>query len=130
VWAALTSSCPLPASFVSTVLELPWVILANLPTVLPVIASYTPTFFAFLAFVLWNGGIVLGHQEYHGVSLHLPQTAYFFTFATALGGPALLDVGIERFVTRAVKDSIGRPRCVRLLKLAAQEVDLTRSYLL
>lgn len=98
----------------STVLELPWVILSNLPTVLPVIASYTPTFFAFVAFVLWNGGIVLGHHEYHGVSLHLPQTAYFFGFATALGGPILLDVGLRRLAARAVKDSVGRPQCVSL----------------
>lgn len=105
-----TTVCSTTASFVSTVLELPWVMLANLPTVIPIIAAYTPTFFAFFSFVLWNGGIVLGHQEYHGVSFHLPQTAYFFAFATAIGGPALLDIGLRRSFARLAKDAFGGPR--------------------
>lgn len=84
--------------------------LANLPAVLPTIASYTPAFSFFLVFVQWNGGIVLGHQEYHGVSLHLPQTAYFFGFATAVGGVILLDVGVKQLASRALKDAFGGPR--------------------
>ncbi|KAG8826024.1 glucosyltransferase [Serendipita sp. 401] len=48
----------------------------------------------FGAFVVWNGGIVLGDKSNHIPALHIPQLFYFYAFVTALGWPALLLSGV------------------------------------
>ena len=36
---------------------------------------------AFVTFVYLNGGVALGHQEFHAFSLHWGQIPYFFLFS-------------------------------------------------
>ena len=43
---------------------------------------------AFVVFVLQNGSIVLGHQQYHSFSLHLAQSNYFVLTAVGACGPS------------------------------------------
>eukprot|EP01079_Euglenida_sp_SAG-EU17-18_P007162 gene7162-1279_t len=40
----------------------------------------------FAAFVVWNGSIVLGHQEYHQAGLHFAQLVYVMPFMAVFGG--------------------------------------------
>lgn len=47
-------------SFVLELLELPVALVQRWRTTLPILAPYLPTFISFLAFIRWNGGIVLG----------------------------------------------------------------------
>ncbi|KAF7310554.1 hypothetical protein HMN09_00598200 [Mycena chlorophos] len=75
-----------PGDFVRAILSLPNVLLDILPAFVP----YAGVLAAFAAFVVWNGGIVLGDKSNHIPTLHVPQVYYFFAFATAFGWPVLL----------------------------------------
>ncbi|GAA5982340.1 hypothetical protein JCM10908_006604 [Rhodotorula pacifica] len=80
--------------------------LRNFPALLPVLASYLPVFAAALAFVRWNGGIVLGDKANHVPTLHLAQVWYFLAFAAAFFAPQVLGV---RPVMRALVGSVRTP---------------------
>lgn len=77
-----------------------------LPDILPSFVPYTLVLAAFGAFVVWNGGIVLGKsmcgvlrwpwliemlgdKSNHIPALHIPQLYYFIAAATFFGWPAL-----------------------------------------
>ena len=45
---------------------------------------------AFGAFVIWNGGVVLGDKSNHIAGLHLPQVLYIWPFLIAFSWPVLL----------------------------------------
>ncbi|OBZ79247.1 Dol-P-Glc:Glc(2)Man(9)GlcNAc(2)-PP-Dol alpha-1,2-glucosyltransferase [Grifola frondosa] len=75
-----------PADLVRTILSAPKV----LPDILPSFVPYSLVVTAFAAFVVWNGGIVLGDKSNHVPAFHVPQLYYFVGFATAFGWPALL----------------------------------------
>ncbi|PCH33326.1 glycosyltransferase family 59 protein [Wolfiporia cocos MD-104 SS10] len=75
-----------PEDLVKAVLSVPWI----LPGILPAFVPYALVLAGFGAFVVWNGGIVLGDKSNHVPVLHVPQLYYFVGFASILGGPALL----------------------------------------
>ncbi|KAI0757334.1 glucosyltransferase [Daedaleopsis nitida] len=75
-----------PVDLLWSVLSAPKVLLDILPALVP----YALVIAAFGAFVIWNGGIVLGDKSNHIPALHVPQLYYFVGFATAFGWPALL----------------------------------------
>ncbi|GAA5869199.1 hypothetical protein JCM3774_003978 [Rhodotorula dairenensis] len=64
--------------------------LRNLPALVPVLASYGPVFAGAVAFVRWNGGIVLGDKANHVPTVHLAQVLYFLAFAAFFFSPLLL----------------------------------------
>jgi alpha-1,2-glucosyltransferase len=72
-----------------------------------VLGTYLPVLLAFVTFVMWNGGIVLGHQEMHVASLHYAQVPYFLAFSTLLGWPILFNEGIWRPLSRAIRLGAG-----------------------
>lgn len=94
---------------VQTLLTVPKVI----PDVLPCFLPYALVLGLFGAFVIWNGGIVLGMALYiewvsnclgisshssgdqanHIPSLHIPQLYYFVAFSGVLGWPVLVSGG-------------------------------------
>ncbi|KAI0706067.1 glucosyltransferase [Cytidiella melzeri] len=80
---AMTAS---PADLLWSIASVPKV----LPQILPSFLPYAVVLAAFGAFVVWNGGIVLGDKSNHIASLHVPQLYYFVGFATLMGWPALL----------------------------------------
>ena len=45
---------------------------------------------SFLAFILWNGSVVLGDKGNHHATLHLPQMLYLWPFITFFSWPLLL----------------------------------------
>jgi alpha-1,2-glucosyltransferase len=51
---------------------------------------------AFVAFVVWNGGITLGDKEAHAPTLHLMQPLYLALFCLASAGPLLLQPAVLR----------------------------------
>lgn len=75
-----------------------------------VLCAYFPVLLAFVTFVMWNGGIVLGHQEMHVASLHYAQVPYFVAFSTLLGWPVLFNEGIWRPLSRAILLGAGNKR--------------------
>lgn len=96
--------CELAADLIRSVLSAPRV----LPDILVNFVPYALVLGAFGAFVVWNGGIVLGRRTIfptdgsmltrwfvgdkanHVPALHVPQLYYFVGFATAFGWPALV----------------------------------------
>lgn len=75
-------------------------------------APYLPIFAAFIAFLRWNGGIVLGHKEMHVAVAHVPQVLYFITFATGMLLPALTSGGVIDLVLGTVEAAFGSKRWV------------------
>ena len=91
---------------VSSIISFPRV----LPSILGAFVPYALVLAGFGAFIVWNGGIVLGMQQSHWCSFfcshgiycvkgdksnhipafHIPQLYYFVGFATILGWPALI----------------------------------------
>ncbi|KAI8995441.1 glucosyltransferase [Trametes punicea] len=61
-----------------------------LPVILPNFVPYALVLVAFGAFVVWNGGIVLGDKANHIPAFHVPQLYYFVGFAAIFGWPALI----------------------------------------
>ncbi|GAA5836037.1 hypothetical protein JCM11251_006630 [Rhodosporidiobolus azoricus] len=68
--------------------------------VLPILAAYMLVFIAAGAFVVWNGGIVLGDKQNHVATLHIPQLYYFTAFAAVFFTLPILSV-------RSVKTALG-----------------------
>ncbi|KXN83632.1 Dol-P-Glc:Glc(2)Man(9)GlcNAc(2)-PP-Dol alpha-1,2-glucosyltransferase [Leucoagaricus sp. SymC.cos] len=61
-----------------------------LPDILPSFLPYLLVLLAFGAFIIWNGGIVLGDKSNHIPAFHIPQLYYFIAIATFFGWPALV----------------------------------------
>ncbi|KAK7694275.1 hypothetical protein QCA50_001456 [Cerrena zonata] len=76
-----------PVDLVKTVASVPHVIADILPAFIP----YSLVVAGFAAFVVWNGGIVLGDKSNHVPVFHIPQMYYFLGFSSLLGLPALVD---------------------------------------
>lgn len=66
--------------------SVPWILMDILPSFVP----YTLVLTSFGAFVVWNGGVVLGDKSNHIPSLHIPQLYYFIAFSTFFGWPVLI----------------------------------------
>ena len=104
--------------------------------ILPAFVPYTLVLTVFGAFVIWNGGIVLGgllrvdptwpqlidvrssgDKANHIPSFHIPQVYYFIGFSTAFGWPVLLSAnGGPRSLVRDVQyRMLGTRRCFAFL---------------
>ncbi|PGH12874.1 hypothetical protein AJ79_03974 [Helicocarpus griseus UAMH5409] len=67
--------------------------ISALAHLIPIIAALIPYLFflgAFGLFVLWNGGVVLGHKEFHIAGLHLPQMLYIWPYFIFFSWPIFL----------------------------------------
>jgi alpha-1,2-glucosyltransferase len=90
---------------------------------------------AFVAFVLWNGGITLGDRDAHAPTLHLMQPLYFALFSLVSAGLLLLQPAVLSRVRKAVA---GAPVLCVLVTLCAgaaaalcvQRFSLVHPYLL
>ncbi|KAL0071717.1 glucosyltransferase [Marasmius tenuissimus] len=82
-----------PVDIFKAVLSAPHVI----PGLLPSFVPYTLVLASFAAFVVWNGGIVLGDKSNHIPVMHIPQIYYFAASAAAFGWPVLIS-GIGGFL--------------------------------
>lgn len=54
---------------------------SNIPSLLAELWPYAAVVSGFLAFVVWNGSIVVGDKSHHQASFHLPQVLYYSVFA-------------------------------------------------
>ncbi|KAI0344140.1 glucosyltransferase [Trametopsis cervina] len=82
-----------PPALDATPVDLLWSIASFpgvLPQILPPFVPYSAVLAAFGAFVVWNGGIVLGDKSNHIPAFHIPQLYYFVGFATIMGWPVLI----------------------------------------
>ncbi|CAG0916382.1 unnamed protein product [Notodromas monacha] len=97
--------------------------------ILFVAVPYVIVLGAFVAFAIWNGGIVVGDKEAHTLTLHTPQILYFALFTSAMTWPILLPelrlflVGLKspagmtrfRFRRSAVSIMEGGMKCIKFL---------------
>lgn len=56
-----------------------------------IVGPYIPVAVVFVAFLLWNGGIVLGDKSMHVAVLHIPQLYYFIAFTAIFVSPHILN---------------------------------------
>ncbi|KAG5648241.1 hypothetical protein DXG03_006199 [Asterophora parasitica] len=89
-----------PNDLVKSVLSAPGVLVDILPSLVP----YALVLAIFGAFVVWNGGIVLGDKANHVPAFHVPQLYYFIAFTTAFGWPALTHLGHRSDIDRNGRD--------------------------
>ncbi|KAJ2821831.1 glucosyltransferase, partial [Coemansia erecta] len=54
------------------------------------LAPYALVVLVFVAFVVANGGIVLGDKAHHQAGIHVPQMLYFYAFMCAMAAPTVL----------------------------------------
>ncbi|PGH31245.1 alpha-1,2-glucosyltransferase [[Emmonsia] crescens] len=67
--------------------------ISTLAHIIPIITALLPYLFflgAFGLFALWNGGVVLGHKEFHTAGLHLPQMLYIWPYFIFFSWPIFL----------------------------------------
>ncbi|KAF2479922.1 alpha-2-glucosyltransferase Alg10 [Neohortaea acidophila] len=62
----------------------------RLVNVLLALVHYLAIIAAFAAFIIWNGGVVLGDKSNHVATLHLPQMLYIWPYFTFFSWPILL----------------------------------------
>jgi alpha-1,2-glucosyltransferase len=58
---------------------------------------YLATLLSFVAFVVWNGGVVLGDKDNHIAQIHLPQLLYFSAFTAFFSFPLLIPTFLSLF---------------------------------
>jgi hypothetical protein len=56
---------------------------------------YIALLISFAAFVLWNGGVVLGDKSNHVATIHLPQLLYLWPFIAFFSWPLLLSPALS-----------------------------------
>ncbi|PYI08170.1 phospholipase D/nuclease [Aspergillus sclerotiicarbonarius CBS 121057] len=78
------------ADYFKTAVSLVLVAVNNLGSVISSAVPYLIILAGFGGFVLWNGGVVLGHKEFHTAGLHLPQMLYIWPYFVFFSWPLLL----------------------------------------
>ncbi|KAJ1721061.1 glucosyltransferase [Coemansia erecta] len=74
---------------------------------------------AFIVFVLYNGGIVLGDKAHHAAVLHFPQAFYFLGFTAAISLPTFLWHAAPHQLWRTAVQRHGAIRTLLCLALTA-----------
>ncbi|GAA5914511.1 hypothetical protein JCM8208_005375 [Rhodotorula glutinis] len=81
-----------PVDLIST----PWTLarsaLQHPRALAPILGAYLPVFGLAAAFVVWNGGIVLGDKSNHVPTVHVPQLFYCISFAAVFFAPHIIGV--------------------------------------
>ncbi|KAL2355559.1 alpha-1,2 glucosyltransferase-like protein alg10 [Cryomyces antarcticus] len=70
----------------------------NVQTVFRVLVPYLTILGIFGAFVLWNGGVVLGDKSNHIATLHLPQMLYLWPYVTFFSFPLIYPYFLQGFI--------------------------------
>ncbi|POY73142.1 hypothetical protein BMF94_3835 [Rhodotorula taiwanensis] len=112
------------ADMVRVPLQLVLFALRNLPALVPVVATYLPVCLGAVAFVRWNGGIVLGDKTNHVPAVHLAQALYFVAFAGVFFAPLVATpsrlreaiTGLVRTPSRVVGSALGLIGVVLIIK--------------
>lgn len=91
-------------------------LLSLLPDFVPAFLPYAFVLAGFGAFLVWNGGIVLGDKSNHTPALHVPQLYYLLAAATVFSWPVLLRVrDLPRKVWHRMFGSVARILCTTTL---------------
>ncbi|KAK0121437.1 glucosyltransferase [Cadophora gregata] len=63
---------------------------------------YIGLLLSFVAFVIWNGGVVLGDKANHVATIHIPQMLYIWPFMAFFSAPLIVPIGLS-FLHRLFK---------------------------
>ncbi|KAI8079750.1 asparagine-linked glycosylation 10 [Halteromyces radiatus] len=77
-------------SLFKSILSLLLLTLKNILSIVPRLLTFLATLIGFCAFLVHNGGIVLGDKSNHLAGLHFPQLFYYISFSSFFGAPFLL----------------------------------------
>ncbi|CAD6223011.1 GSCOCG00005349001-RA-CDS [Cotesia congregata] len=83
----------------------------------------------FVAFVIWNRGIVLGDRSAHVATIHLPQMFYFSIFTLAFSWPYMLP-HVKSFIQWICKHWIITGLCLAIVTAIVHSNTLVHPYLL
>lgn len=86
--------------------------LNNLLYTILILLPYALVAIGFIAFVIVNGSIVVGHHDHHQSCLHLPQLFYFTCFTGFFGFPYMIS---PKRIARFVKFVLRNPFTVAVL---------------
>lgn len=100
----------------------------RLLTISQALAPYIVLVTSFLAFVVWNGGVVLGDKSNHIASLHLPQMLYIWPFFTFFSWPLLYPYLLA--IVAAVLDRLPRIPALDFVQLFRRRDLMPRLWLL
>ncbi|KAL5366310.1 tyrosyl-DNA phosphodiesterase-domain-containing protein [Aspergillus floccosus] len=76
--------------------------LGNLCQVVVSLLPYVFILVAFGGFVLWNGGVVLGHKEFHTAGSHMPQMLYIWPYFLFFSWPILVTPVLNLVLPRSL----------------------------
>ncbi|KAF2278056.1 alpha-1,2 glucosyltransferas-like protein alg10 [Westerdykella ornata] len=93
-----------PQDYILTVLSVILAAMQRPRSLINAILPYLALVVVFVAFVLWNGGVVLGDKSNHIATVHTPQMLYFWPYVFFFSFPLLLPVLLGP-VVRLLPDS-------------------------
>ncbi|KAL9110616.1 MAG: hypothetical protein Q9227_004793 [Pyrenula ochraceoflavens] len=76
--------------YLDIVVSLPVAVAGEALDLLPTMWPYLTLLASFAAFVLWNGGVVLGDKDNHIASIHVPQMLYIWPYIIFFSWPLVL----------------------------------------
>ncbi|KAG5938589.1 hypothetical protein E4U60_001329 [Claviceps pazoutovae] len=88
-----------PDDMLLTLISLGIAVLHNPVRVIRQIWPYISVLIAFVGFVAWNGGVVLGDKSNHVATIHLTQMLYIWPFFAFFSLPLLLPYAVPLFDT-------------------------------
>ncbi|KAI9678366.1 MAG: glucosyltransferase [Caeruleum heppii] len=94
--------------YAKTIVSLLVVAATSIRRLVRTVLAYLVVLLAFAAFVLWNGGVVLGDKSNHTATIHLPQLLYIWPCFVFFALPLLL----PHILTMLATLSPLRTRCI------------------
>ncbi|KAF2840643.1 glycosyltransferase family 59 protein [Patellaria atrata CBS 101060] len=102
--------------YVSIACALAIAALASFGPILRAIAPQLILLSLFGAFVVWNGGVVLGDKSNHVATVHLPQILYIWPYITFFSWPLILNSILIPFLTAFTSNTPPREAIIRAVK--------------
>jgi len=106
--------------FVQSLVSFIVMILSHFSRMVRIILPFLLPLVMFMAFIIWNRGIVLGDKSNHIASLHFPQLFYFAVFTFAFSFPDSLDFRTVKHFINVLKIQLFNPLKLLRLVMAVQ----------
>lgn len=107
----------------------PWRLLKLILDALKICGGYVIVWLLFVAFIVWNDGIVVGDRSAHTASFHPTQVLYFCLFSLAFSAPFCIS-RVKVFVHHARKHFVLFGFAVFIIYVIVEGYTLAHEYLL
>ncbi|RWS24398.1 dol-P-Glc:Glc(2)Man(9)GlcNAc(2)-PP-Dol alpha-1:2-glucosyltransferase-like protein [Leptotrombidium deliense] len=107
------------------------VVFTSIPQIMFICWAYVIVGFIFLAFVIYNNGIVLGDKSAHKAVFHLTQVLYFFGFLSCFSCPWIFTKNnVKSFIVYTIRNPTKVLLVGLCMALAAKNMTYVHPYLL